>query len=95
MLRIIKFLLILLVIIFGLAVHLRNDQLVAFDFYIGIAELPFSLYLVVSVCLGAIAGIIAALPTLLRLGREKSRLTSKVRLLEKELETLRVIPVKD
>ena len=95
MLRIIKFFFILLVIIFGMAVHLRNDQLVPFDFYLGIIELPFSLFLVISVCLGATAGIVATLPTLIRLGREKSRLASQVRLNETELETLRVIPIKD
>jgi uncharacterized membrane protein YciS (DUF1049 family) len=95
MLRIIKFLFVLIVIIAGIAVHLRNDQLVPFDFYLGIIELPFSLYLVISICMGAIAGIVAAMPTIIRLGHERSRLASRVRLNEKELETLRVIPIKD
>ena len=90
MIRIIKLLFLLLIIVIGLAIHLRNDQMVPFDFYLGVVELPFSLFLVTAVCLGALLGIVATLPTLIKLGVKKSRLTSQLRLSEKEIETLRV-----
>jgi len=95
MLRIIKILLFILIILSALAVHLRNDQSVSFDYYLGSVDLPFSLFLVTAVCLGAVLGMIAILPSLIRLEREKSSLSSKMRLTEKELDTLRIIPVKD
>ena len=95
MLRIIKILLFILLILIALAVHLRNDQLVTFNYYLGNIDLPFSLFIVIAVCVGAILGILSVVPNLIRLEREKSRLASKVRLTEKELDTLRIIPVKE
>ena len=95
MLRIIKIFLFILIILSALAVHLRNDQAVSFDYYLGTIDLPFSLFLVTAVCLGVVLGILAILPSLIRLEREKSNLSSKIRLTEKELDTLRIIPVKD
>jgi uncharacterized membrane protein YciS (DUF1049 family) len=95
MLRIIKFLIVLIVIVVGMAVHVRNDQLISFDYYLGIIELPFFLFLVISICLGAIAGIIATMPVLVKVGHENTRLLSQIRLNKKEIETLRIIPIKD
>ncbi|NNE37069.1 MAG: LapA family protein [Gammaproteobacteria bacterium] len=95
MLRFIKILLFILIILFALAVHLRNDQLVTFNYYLGTLDLPFSLYMVIAICIGAILGMVAVMPNLIRLEREKSRLVSKIHLTEKELETLRIIPVKE
>ncbi len=95
MLRIIKFLLFITVIIIGVAIHLRNDQSVTLDLYMGTIDLPFSVFLVSSLIVGAILGVLATLPSLLKLGREKSRLMTQIRLNEKELDTLRVIPLKE
>ncbi|MGK0298046.1 MAG: uncharacterized membrane protein YciS (DUF1049 family) [Gammaproteobacteria bacterium] len=95
MLRIIKFLIVLIVIFIGIAVHVRNDQIISFDYYMGTIDLPFSLFLVISICFGAIAGILATMPVLIKIGHENSRLISQVRLNIKEIETLRIIPIKD
>jgi len=93
--RFISLLLVLAVILSGLAVHLRNDQPVLFDYYLGSVELPFSLFIILSLCAGALLGILASLPHLFRLKREKARLLRQVRLAEKELDNLRIDPVKD
>lgn len=93
--RILKFLLFLVIVIIGLAVHLRNDQSVIFDYYLGSVESAFSLFLILAMCAGAILGILAGLPLILKLRRENSRLASRARLYEKELDNLRVIPVRD
>lgn len=95
MLRILKLLLFTSVILIGIAIHLRNDQLVTLDMYLGIVELPFSIFLVCALIVGAVLGVLATLPTVLKLGREKSRLMTQIKLSEKELDTLRVIPLKD
>lgn len=95
MLRILKFLIFIAVILTGIAIHLRNDQLVTLDMYLGVIELPFSVFLVCALIVGAILGVLATLPAVLKLGREKSRLLTQVKLSEKELDTLRVIPLKD
>jgi uncharacterized membrane protein YciS (DUF1049 family) len=95
MLRIIKFLFFILIIIIGMAIHLRNDQLVSFNYYLGIIDLSFSLYLAISLCIGAIAGVATTMPTVIKLGHERSKLLSQLRLNEKELQTLRISPIKD
>ena len=95
MLRIFKILILIAVILIGIAVHLRNDQIVTLDIYLGIVELPFSVFLVCALIIGAILGILATLPAVLKLAREKSRLMTQVKLSEKELDTLRVIPLKE
>ena len=95
MLRFFKILLFIIVLFAALAVHLRNDQLVPFNYYLGTIDLPFSLFIVIALCIGTVLGMAAVIPSVLRLEREKSRLMSRIRLTEKELETLRIIPVKD
>jgi putative membrane protein len=93
--RILKFVFVLLVMIIGLAFHLRNDQPVDLDFYLGSISLPFSLYIIVALCVGALLGGLAVLPRLLRLKTENARLRKHLQVNEKELNNLRVIPVKD
>ncbi len=95
MLRIIRFMVVLVIILAGLAIHLRNDQPVLFDYYLGHLELPFSLFLIIGICSGVVLGILAGLPLLLRMKRQRDRLASRIRLNEKELNNLRVIPVKN
>ncbi len=95
MLRFIKILLFIIIVLFALAVHLRNDQLVTFNYYLGTIDLPFSLFIVIAICIGAVLGMTTVIPNLIKLERDKSKLTSKLRLTEQELETLRIIPVKE
>lgn len=95
MTRILKLGFVLLVLLIGLAFHLRNDQLVDLDFYLGSVSLPFSFYVIAALCTGALLGGLAMLPRLLWLRRENARLQKHLRVNEKELNNLRVIPVKD
>ena len=86
---------VLFVLLIGLAFHLRNDQFIEFDYYLGIIDLPFSFFIVVSLIVGIVLGALASLPRQLRLKRENARLTRQVSINEKELNNLRVIPIKD
>ena len=74
-----KFALVLLVVLIGLAFHLRNEQLVLVDFYLGSFELPLSLALALTLLAGALLAVIAGLPKWLALKRDKARLGRQFR----------------
>jgi putative membrane protein len=93
--RILKLAFIVLVLLVGLAFHLRNDHTVGLDYYLGVINLPFSLYVIAALCLGAILGVASVLPRYLWLKRENARLQRRIGVTEKELDNLRVIPVRD
>jgi len=95
MTRIFRILMVFLVVITGLAVHLRNDQSVTFDYYLGTVDLPFSFFLVTALVSGAVLGIIACLPMLLYLKKDNRALKSRLRISEKELDNLRIIPTRN
>ena len=93
--RIITILVLLTVIIAGLALHLRNAQPVILDFYLDSIEMPLSLAVVGALFCGALLGMLASLPLLVKLKHENNKLVKRARLHEKELNNLRVIPLKD
>ncbi len=93
--RIAKLILILVILLFGLAFHLKNNQLVALNYYVGAIELPMSLVIVLVLILGALLGILASLPLIIKLKQQKLRLEKQIQNSEKEINNLRVMPVKD
>ena len=76
---IVKFALILLVVVAGLAFHVRNDQLIVVDFYLGNYEIPLSLALAIALLGGAVLGVLSGLPSWLKLKRDKARLGRQLR----------------
>lgn len=93
--RLLKLSLVLVVFLIGLAFHLRNDQFVNFNYYLGSIDLPFSFFIVVALALGALLGILASLPLVMRLKSENRKLSKQATLATREINNLRVIPVKD
>lgn len=93
--RILTFFFVLVVMVAGLAFHLRNSQAVNLDYYLGSMELPFSLTVIIALCFGAALGVLACLPLIVKLKRKNVRLMKQVKVSEKELNNLRVIPLKD
>ena len=93
--RLLKLILVMVILAGGLAFHLRNDQFVSLDYYAGGIDLPFSLWLFLALTTGALLGVAAAMPMLLRCRRECTRLLKQLRLSEAELNGLRTAPVKD
>lgn len=79
MVRLLKFALLLLVLLLGLALHARNGQPVAVDYYLGSAQLPLSLGLALALLVGAVLGVLAALPRLLALRHRCARLERSMR----------------
>ena len=74
-----KIVLILFVILIGLAFHLRNEQLVVIDYYLGSNEIPLSLALATALFIGAILGVLSGLPILIKLKRGKAKLGRQVK----------------
>ena len=94
--RIAKLILVFALILFGLAFHLKNNQLIELNYYISTTiPLPISIILVLVLCLGALLGVSASLPIIIKLKRQKRKLKSQIKNSEKEINNLRVMPVKD
>lgn len=93
--RLMILILVLAVILLGVVFHLRNDQLVVLDYIVDSKEFYLSIWLVVVFTLGVVLGILASLPLILKLRRKNAKLQKQVRVSEKEINNLRVIPLKD
>ena len=93
--RIARLILVLAVLLFGLAFHLKNNQLITLDYYFGAIELPVSLVVVLILILGALLGVLASLPIIIKLKQQKLKLEKQIKNSEKEINNLRVMPIKD
>lgn len=93
--RLAAFLLILLVLVFGLSFAVLNAQAVRFEYYFGGADMPLALLLAVALVIGALLGVLASLGMMLGLRREMGRLRKHAQVTEKELRNLRALPLKD
>lgn len=93
--RILIPILVLVVILLGIVFHLRNDQLVVLDYFLGSNEFYFSIWLVSAFATGAIVGMLSTVPIILKSKREKLQLQRTLKMNEKEINNLRAIPVKD
>ena len=90
--RIVYTTLFIVVLVSGLLFFVKNNQLQQFDYIIGSIELPLSILLLISLVTGAILGILAAVPLILRLNHQKKRLEKQVKLSEMEINNLRTLP---
>lgn len=92
---ILKLLVILCVVLLGAGLATLNGVAVRLDYYFGIVALPLSVTLVGALVVGALLGVVASLGMTLEARRENGRLRRKVRLIERELGTLRSLPLQD
>ena len=93
--RIAKLLLLFAVLLLGLVFHLKNNQQIELNYYLGTVELSLSLLIALTLCLGSVLGIVASLPLVIKLKRQQLKLNKQVQNTEKEINNLRVLPVKD
>lgn len=93
--RIAKLILLFVVLLFGLAFHLKNNQLIQIDYYVGAIAMPLSLIIVSVLMIGALSGVLASLPMIVKLKRRALTLEKQIKNNEKEINNLRVMPVKD
>lgn len=93
--RIFTYGLFIVIALFSLTFACLNAEPVGINYYIGHSKLPLSLLLALAFCGGAILGLLIGFVTWFRLKRENTRLTQRVKLAEKEISNLRVIPLRD
>ena len=93
--RIAKLILVLAVLLLGLIFHLKNNQLIELNYYLGSIEISLSLLVVLVLCIGAFLGVMASLPLILSLKRKQMKLKRQIENSEKEINNLRVLPIKD
>ncbi len=85
----------LLIFIVSLVFFLKNNQMIVFNYLIASQEIALSLLLFISLSIGALLGILAWLPKVFSLKHRITKLEKQVKLTEKELDNLRVMPMKD
>jgi len=93
--RIISYILLLLIILFGITFAALNSDSVTINYYIGRSVLPLSLLLVLVFAFGCLIGIVAGLWLLIKAKIRNRRLRQRLQLAEKEIENLRAIPLQD
>lgn len=93
--RIISYILLLLIVIFGMTFATLNSESVNINYYFGQSTLPLSLLLVLVFAVGCLIGMIAGLWMLVKIKIINYRLRQRLNLAEKEIENLRAIPLQD
>ncbi|MCF6219344.1 MAG: LapA family protein [Gammaproteobacteria bacterium] len=93
--RIILWLFIILVVIFGISFSVLNAELVTLDYYFSKIEVPLSIVVVTSLAFGILLGIATSILISLKNRRELSRLRKKLKNKELEISNMRAIPVQD
>ena len=85
----------IIVLIVGLLFFVKNNQPVEFHYIAGSKELPVSMLMLGTLCLGVILGVLALLPMLIKARHQKAKLEKQIKMTEKEVNNLRVMPVKN
>jgi putative membrane protein len=93
--RVIGYIILLAIIIFGMTFATLNSELVTINYYFGQSTLALSLLLVLAFAIGCLIGMIAGLWLLIKANIRYRRVKSKLVLAEKEIENLRAIPLQD
>lgn len=92
--RIISYLILLLIMLIGLTFASLNSNIVTFNYYLGTLDIALSLLLVGAFGIGIFLGLFAAVTPWFRVKRDNMRLKSRLKVVEKEVENLRSIPIK-
>lgn len=93
--RVIKWIVLLLVLLFGLLFATLNSGTIQLNFYLGEVELPLAVTLVIALALGAVLGVASTVGIILRLRRQLGRARKELRNSQKELSSLRSMPIKE
>lgn len=93
--KIFSTLFILLLIFFGISFAILNSSSVSLNYYVANTQISLSLLLAITFSAGALFGFILATPAIFRLKRGNSKLKSRIKQSELEVDNLRSIPIKD
>jgi len=84
MVRLMKAVFFFLILVVGLVLHVKNEQMVTVNYYLGSLELPVSLLITVTLLCGALLGILVSLTMILSLKRKVASLNRTIRQAEKQ-----------
>ena len=79
----------------GAAFSTINTAPVAVNYYLGSITAPLSVIIVLSIVAGIILGALIIYTGTLRLRYENRRLQKKINVSEQEIDSLRILPIKD
>lgn len=85
----------ILVAVCGLAFHVRNDQRIALDYFLGSLDVELSVVVVGALVIGVCLAVLGMTATVLRLKREVRRLAKRNELATRELTSLRASSLND
>lgn len=93
--RVLSYIIILLLIIFGTMFAVLNANTVEFNYYLGRANLALSLLLVISLFIGVLFGACICSLRLMAQYFSIRRLRHQLKQVQQEVKNLRDIPIKD
>ena len=93
--RLITYLLLLVIALIGITFALINPDAVTVHYYIGQKTLPLSLLLAFDFALGCLLGLLVGGWLLLKIKIKNYSLRQRLKMAEKELQNLRIIPLQD
>lgn len=83
------------VLIIGTAFFMKNNHAVSFNYFLGSLDIKLSILLLLDLILGVIIGMLSLVPLIIYLKYKNAKLKRQVKIRDKEVNNLRVIPVKD
>jgi putative membrane protein len=95
MLRFLFYLLVVIVISLGISFACLNASLVQVNYYVGTDSLPLSLLLAICLLLGSIITLLFLFALFIRLKAKQLNLSYQLSVAKKELDNLRIMPLKD
>lgn len=93
--RILTIAIFIIVFTVGAAFSAINTNPVEINYYLGTLAAPLSVVIVLSLIVGIILGALAIFLSSLRLRYENSRLNKKLAISDQEINSLRILPIKD
>lgn len=92
--RIVSYIVLLIVMLLGFTFASLNANPVVFNYYLGSKTIALSLLLVFTFGAGILFGFFLTFVTWFRLKAENLRLHTRLKVVEKEVENLRTIPIR-
>ncbi len=93
--RIFSIIFLLIIIILGVTFATLNSEMVTINFYIGRRIMPLSMLLAIVFAIGCVLGMLVGTWMLIKMKMKNRRLNKRLKLVEKEVENLRAIPLQE
>ena len=92
--RLFSYLFLLMIMLLGLTFASLNPNVVEFNYYFGSKQLALSLALVLSFGVGIFLGLFVSMFSLLKTKKDNLLIRSRLKVVEKEVENLRSLPIR-